>query len=378
MIKKFLIVFTFVILGGLCYYLSLTTIKKNKVKTKALHTLGVLNSEWKITTSEKDEKFSTTFNSSTILIDGVYTSMEGPISYNRFKLNEEENELYWITKFEGMANSKYNSEKISNDFICHINLYHSDVEHFARMGLNERISRQQSDILMLTKGGLSITFPNGFGYPLYSNEKILVGTQALNLNKKNEIFNVDYKFKLHYLKNKDKQLQPLYMRYVVLALPYQREDEQTKPSINGDEQMFVRCAGPNNRMENDRGEKMTTFWKIPTGKHSFVSNVTKILSLKKEETIHFINVHVHPYATSLELKDSTANSTVFKSIITSSKEKKGIENITEFSSIKGVKLYPTHQYYLIQKVNNTSNKEIDMMASMFLYFYDEDLDKKLN
>ena len=52
------------------------------------------------------------------------------------------------------------------------------------------------------------------------------------------------------------------------------------------------------------------------------------------------------------VKNNTTNKTVFKSIITNSDGKKGIESISSFSSIEGVALYPNHKYTLIQKVNN--------------------------
>ncbi len=382
MLKKSLLFIALLFVGFFCYYFSLTTVKKNRVKRVALHTLGILESDWKVTTTENNNKFSTTFKSPTLFVDDIYTSMQGPYSFKRFKLNENEDELYWITKFQGTANSKFDSQNISNDFICHVNLYHSDVEHFARMGLEERINIQESQLITLTKGTLSVEFPKGFGYPIYSNEKFLVGSQALNLNKKNEQFKVNYSFKMDYYKNKNKRLKPLYMRYVVLAMPYKEGEETLETSTKDEDNLFVLCAGPSSnrrfKVENEKGEKFTGFWKVPKGEYTYVNNISNTLNLKQIETVHLINAHVHPYAESIELKDATTNTTIFKSIITNSKDKKGIEEISEFSSVDGVKLFPSHQYNLILKVNNTTNQEIDMMGSMFLYFYDEKLDKKMN
>ena len=55
----------------------------------------------------------------------------------------------------------------------------------------------------------------------------------------------------------------------------------------------------------------------------------------------------------------------------------GLESVTAFSSNEGITLYPDHSYELILEVNNTSNVNQDMMASMFLFFYDVEMHEKL-
>jgi hypothetical protein len=37
-----------------------------------------------------------------------------------------------------------------------------------------------------------------------------------------------------------------------------------------------------------------------------------------------------------------------------------------------------HEYELVLEVNNTTTIDQDMMGSMFLFFYDEELDRKLH
>ena len=384
--KRFFIILGVVFIGTIfIYYLTFSEVKKNQVKNFILHKTGVLSSEWIISTVKKNKEYVTKFKSPTLYVDNIYTSMKGPHTNEKFKLNEKEDDIYWVTKFKGIANSKFNS----NDFICHMNLFHSNIEHFSRLGFQERINIQDSRLITLTKGALSIEFPKGFGYPIYSNEKMFISSQALNLYKKDERFNVDFDFELHYFKNENKKLKPLYMKYLVLSLPYKNGIAQKTTSDTNNpilEELvgapFVECAAPSSdkRFEatNDKGETFTAFWKVPPGEHVYINDVTKILDIKKTETIHFINIHAHPYANSLELIDKTEDRIIFKSIITNSKGRKGIEKMTNFSSIKGVKLYPNHKYVLKQKVNNILNIEVDMMASMFIYFYDEELDLKLN
>lgn len=380
MLKKGLIFLSLIAFLLFCYFLTFSKVKQNQIKNFVLHKVGILSSEWKISTEKENDNFITTFSSPTLFVDDIYTSMQGPHTNERFKLNETEDELYWVTKFEGVANSKFNS----NDFICHMNLFHSNVEHFSRLGFKERINLQDSRLITLTSGTLSLNFPKGFAYPIYSNEKMFISSQALNLYKKEDKFNVNFDLKLHYSKNKKKKLKPLYMKYLVLSLPYTDDMQKNENSLERLDigAPFVECAAPSsdNRFEaeNSNGDKFTAFWKVPPGEYTYINDVTSVLNLQKTQKVHFINAHVHPYATSLELKNNTTNKTVFKSIITNSDGKKGIESISSFSSEEGVALYPNHKYTLIQKVNNTSKIESDMMASMFVYFYDEALDLKLN
>lgn len=369
-------------LGTIITYFSLTKLTKNKIKHVVLHNIGVLDSDWKINTKVNDENYTTSLKSPSLLIDDIYISMEGPVIYKRFMLNEHEDQLYWIQSFDAKANSNLASANSSNDFICHVNLYHSSTEHFSRMGFNDRIGKQsQSQLITLTTGSLNVEFPEGFAYPIFSNEKILIGSQALNLNEEHKWFNLNYDFNIHYSKNKNIDFKPLYMRYLVMALPYESDTPEQKNLLEYQIPSFVQCAGPSSKnmyKSSDKyGQTTTAFWKVPKGQHTYANDITYILDLKKPKTIHYINAHAHPFAKSLELIDVTANTSIFKSIITNSKDKKAITNITSYSSVEGVTLLPDHQYKIILDVNNSSNKEIDMMASFFVYFYDQELNEKL-
>ena len=345
--------------------------------------MGILDSEWKINTEVNGENCTTSLKSPSLLIDDVYISMEGPVTYKKFMLNENEDELYWIKGFDAKANTDIASSKRSNDLICHVGFYHSSTEHFARMGLQDRIGLQsESQLITLTTGALNVEFPEGFAYPVFSNEKILVGSQALNLNEKDKTFLLDYDYNIHYSKNNTYKFKPLYMRYLVMSLPYKSKVPEQKHLLEYQIPNFIQCAGPSSRTtykSTDKyGQTATAFWKVPKGEHTYANNINYMLGLKKPETIHYINGHVHPYAKSLELIDATTNTSVFKSIITSSKDNRGIIKIPHLSSVDGIILYPDHQYKLILDVDNTSDQEIDMMASFYVYFHDQELSDKLS
>ena len=86
---------------------------------------------------------------------------------------------------------------------------------------------------------------------------------------------------------------------------------------------------------------------------------------------------MHPFASSISLVDKTTNTTLFKSAISNYKDKIGLIKVEPFSSVAGIWLYKEHKYELVLETNNTSSTNQDMMGSMFLFFYDEELDSVL-
>lgn len=64
--------------------------------------------------------------------------------------------------------------------------------------------------------------------------------------------------------------------------------------------------------------------------------------------------------------------------MTNHKNKIGLSNINQFSSESGIWMYVNHEYELVLEVNNTTNVTQDMMGSMFLFFYDKELDSIVN
>ena len=94
--------------------------------------------------------------------------------------------------------------------------------------------------------------------------------------------------------------------------------------------------------------------------------------------LHAAAVHVHPFASSLTLWDKTAKKAIFTSKMTNHKNKIGLSNINSFCSETGIWMYENHEYELVLETNNTTKVTQDMMGSMFLFFYDGELDSILN
>jgi hypothetical protein len=90
----------------------------------------------------------------------------------------------------------------------------------------------------------------------------------------------------------------------------------------------------------------------------------------KSTTVHYIAVHLHPFAESLALRDWTTGEVVFESRAENREEQIGLRRVQSFASAEGIEIHKDHGYELIATYNNTSGEPQDSMAVMFLYAAD--------
>ena len=102
--------------------------------------------------------------------------------------------------------------------------------------------------------------------------------------------------------------------------------------------------------------------------------VTKLLALPYDTTLHYVAVHLHPFAESVELRDLTGGTTVYKSHARQVPGRIGLAEVEFLSSAEGIPLYKDHQYEVVSVYDNTSGVDQDAMATMFLYLAAKDLD----
>ena len=100
------------------------------------------------------------------------------------------------------------------------------------------------------------------------------------------------------------------------------------------------------------------------------------MNLDYDTTVHYIAVHLHPFAESLELRDLTTDQTIFKSKAKNFKDEIGLEVVDFFSSKEGILLYKDHDYEIVSVYNNTTEEDQDSMAVMYLYLLDKKFQDK--
>ena len=126
-------------------------------------------------------------------------------------------------------------------------------------------------------------------------------------------------------------------------------------------------------IDDDFGRKFAAHWKVEPGIEENRTLVTQWMVIPFDTTVHYIAVHLHPFATSLELRDLTANSSIYKSHTTAPKDGIGLTRVESFSSEEGIPIFKDHEYELVSRYDNTSGVDQDSMAVMFLYLHATDL-----
>lgn len=358
------------IIGGGIWYWQLPNRHKAILKSFMFEKLGIVNPNWKVENKSETYKMI----SPEFYIDGIYKSMEGPKSSNYVQLSQDST-LLWLTGFHVKALDSKTMKNVSNDFICHTNVDFNDVKYYSSFNLKERIGKQYPRMTSLSHGMENFSFPEGYGVPMKGNEFLYVTTQSLNHNLPDANFWIRHEVDVNYSKAKD--LKPLMTRTAFIMLPYDKSDPYKSPLDPGTNQC-IPVETKNHSYDDGKGNKLSGHWVIPVGKHTYQSPVNNQLQIQDSLRLHAAAIHVHPFATKISLFDKTQNKAIFVSIITNHKDKIGLTKIDPFSSVDGIWLYKNHDYEIILDVNNTTKVDQDMMGSMFLFFYDKELDNLLH
>ena len=367
---KYSFLFLFIVsLGSAIWYAQLSNRHKAIVKTTFLHQTGLLDNKWDIEQGVKEYKML----SPTFLVDNIYKSMEGPKASNPVMLSQDST-VVWITGFKVSAEEATTGKKMSNDFICHLNVDMNDVKYYSYFGLENRIGKQYPRLTSLSHGMESFKFPEGFGIPMKGNDLLFVTTQTLNHNIKEANFKVKHRVSIDY--QKGNALKPLMSKTAFIMLPYDQYDPYKSP-IDPGADFCIPVETKNHSYDDGKGNKLSGHWVVPVGKNTYRSSINHQLALKDSLRLQAAAIHVHPFATQIMLYNKTLDKPVFISKITNHTKNIGLSKIENFTSTAGIWLYANQEYEIVLEVNNTSTENQDMMGSMFLFFYDREMDEIL-
>ncbi len=357
------------IVGGGIWYTQLSTRHKAIVKTTLLHKTGLVDNDWQVENHSKEHKML----SPTFIVDDIYKSMEGPKASSYVMLSQDST-LLWITGFKVVAQDAKTGKKMSNDFICHMNVDINDSKYYSNFGLEDRIGKQYPRLTSLSHGMETFQFPAGYGVPMKGNDLLFVTTQTLNHNLKNVYYKVKHQVSIAY--QNDQNTKPLMSKTAFIMLPYNQYDPYKSPTDPGAD-FCIPVETKNHSYDDGKGNKLSGHWVIPTGKNTYHSGINHQLEIKDSLRLHAAAIHVHPFATRIVLFNKTTQKPVFTSEVTNHRNSIGLTHIQNFKSEEGVWLYADQEYEIVLDVNNTSAEDQDMMGSMFLFFYDAEMDKIL-
>jgi hypothetical protein len=333
-------------------------------------------------------------------IDKIYHSMEGPSSVERIYLGDPTApaELLWVTGIRTEMVDADGATPQSPELMCHVNVDLDQTKHQALFGFRRATA---SRLMTLSQGMLAAKVPAGFGFPLASNEPLLLFTQVLNLNIQHpQNIKVRHRVTIDYVRARDltapiKPLfnvgasgmvilddNPLALSHSMMSTPsiasVTTEAGHDGAAMNPNMSCLVGARAPQATSgsadyTDPQGRKMTGHWIVPPGKQVNHSDITWFMNLEYDTRLHYAAVHLHPFAKSLEMRDMTTGKTVFLAKAENPASGVGLTHVDEFSSPDGVLLQHTHKYSLISTYDNPTNTNADSMASIFLGLDDPEL-----
>ena len=342
-------------------------------------------------------------------VDRLYRSMKGPQSQQQIRLGDPATEeLLWITGYSAVMVGADGAASMAQEFMCHSNLDVDTAAHRQAVGASRGFNPR---LFTLSQGQFAVRFPPGFGIPVLSTESMRLTTQVLNLNHDDQTFQVRHKVTVEFVRDRDLEgsLRPLFPSGVYGLVSLEGRplhfgvpgDEGAAPqdasgstthsthavdsgaTEHGEDHALAEAAeggmGPGcmigqnaaqHEYQDPLGQRFTGHWVVEPGREENRTLVTKILNLPFDTRVHYIAVHLHPFAESLELVDLTRGTTVFKSHVRPAERGIGIDHVEYFSSPEGLQLHQDHDYELVSLYNNTSGEAQDSMAVMYLYLAD--------
>ena len=312
-------------------------------------------------------------------VDRKYRSMQGPSSSQAIQLGEPgSRELLWITAYRATMVGPDGAEPQSQEFMCHTNLdldvtQHTNLFGWDRMGIQR--------LFTLSQGQYEISFPPGFGVPIFSDEVLSLATQVLNHNIEGQSFRVRHRVEIDYVRQAELRspLKPLFMAAATGLVSLEEEkgyfNVQDPNHAQHGPGCLVGTGATNHSYKDAFGHTFAGHWAVKPGREVNRTLATTWMNLPFDTTVHYIAIHLHPFAESLELRDLTTQTTVFKSTVRSPFDRIGIDHVEYFSSEAGIPVFKDHEYELVSVYNNTTAEDQDSMAVMFLYSLDKELQK---
>ena len=333
------------------------------------------------------------FLSRVYTIDKKYRSMEGPGSMEAVYIGDQQApELLWIVGVKTEMVGEDGKTPQLPELMCHVNVDLDSTKHSAMFDLKRYTATR---LITLSQGMVDAQFPEGFAYPLASNEPLNLYTQVLNHNIEHpNNLKVRHRVTISYIRDKDltAPLKPLFNvgasgtvilddGHANMAMPNMAMAEVTGPdgkAVDHTTSCLTLPRAPNavggggSDYTDPQGHKVTGHWIVPPGHQINHSDITWFMQLPANTTLHWAAAHLHPFAQSLAIRDTTTGKTVFEVKATNPKTKVGLDNVETFSSEKGVPMYKDHKYELVSVYDNPTQQNADSMASAFLALSDPD------
>ena len=313
-------------------------------------------------------------------IDTTWASMKGPYRVMDVTLTDTtSHELVWVVGYEAAIVDADSREPKSSEFMCHSNVDLDMARHRQIFGWEKFPSRR---LFTLSEGQTEVKLPDGFGIPLRSDEPLSVTAQVLNHNYHGAPIRVRQRITVHYLRDRalKKPLIALYQRgvntLVRLDGPNGAYNSDVEPEEMHDHAAAEGMGADSIPYHDHEGRTFAGHWVVKPGREVRTTPINGWLGMKQDLTIHFVSVHLHPFAESVQLRDVTTGETVLASKAENRSERIGLARVDQIASPSGITLHKDHQYELVSAYNNTTTQNRTAMAVMYLYVEDTEFKRR--
>jgi len=307
-------------------------------------------------------------------IDTLYASMQGPYQVLHVQLGDSTSrELLWVVGYEAAIVDADTRAPKSSEYMCHSNMDLDMARHREIFGWKKYPSRR---LFTLSEGQTEVRLPNGFGIPFRADEKLSVTAQVLNHNHRGTPVRVRQRVTVHFVRDSKlrKPLVALYQRGISTLVRLDGPEGAYGDGV--DEHAMHEHAGAEGMAADampyhDReGRSFAGHWVVKPGREVRRTPINGWLDMQQNQTIHYVSVHLHPFAESLALRDVTTGETVLSSRAENRPERIGLARVDQIASPDGITLRKDHDYELVSAYNNTSGVDRTAMAVMYLYVED--------
>lgn len=305
-------------------------------------------------------------------IDTLYASMQGPYRVVRLQLGDStDTDLRWVVGYDASIVAEDGHTPMSAEYMCHSNLDLDMARHRQIFGWSKYPSRR---VFTLSEGQSEVRLPSGFGIPVRADEPLFVTAQVLNHNHHGAPIRVRQRVTIRYIRDAAIRtpLVPLYQKAAAALVQLDGPDGGYDMPAAADHHMHGADGEAADTMtyRDESGRTFAGHWVVKPGREVRHTPVSRWLGLGADQTIHFVSVHLHPFAESLELRDATTGKTLFRSTAENRPERIGLERVEQLASVPGIPIYKDHRYDLVSTYDNTSGTDRTAMAVMYLYLED--------
>jgi len=322
-------------------------------------------------------------------VDRYYEAMVGPSSSVVVDLGRgtksADPELLWI---KGIAVEVVDErgDRLSEEYTCHlVASIQSIKDHDEALG----VASEDQRFTALAQGFYHKEYPEGFGLPVLSTDKLSFSSQILNYNTEigERPLRLRHRVVTHYIRDKDLEapLKAITNTFVQSMVMLDEEEGEgyfgvrdPDPKIHGEScAMGVKADSREALSVDFYGQRFSAHWLVGPGRSTTQTLVTKMMKIKKDTTINVIDVHLHPFGEWAELRDLTTAETVFRSETVQRGNGIGLRSVEAYRSPEGLPVYADHEYALIAAYNNTRGEPSDAMAIMYIGLHDKEFDPRL-